>query len=853
MKNTSSERWVTYLVAVTAVAVVLLLGLQGFGIWQPHEIRVADAARALLSGATDTPVQPPLQVRAVALGFRLGGVSELWGRLPTALLSFLSACALMAAARGAGDRRLAAYTGIAYATLPLVFMNARQMFGGGVAQSASTLALSGVVLAAWGREKRWRVAGVVIGAVGLLLAQGAVGTMVGVIPVLGALGLASTLRFSREERWVKLAGVVSLVASAGLMVKVALVLGRPELDGYSAWVGASSAGQAPTQWQTFEGYIENVLHATFPWTGFVPFGLVRLVSPPSRVPAGETERVIDADETEEADAWREAGMRLTAFLAIALGFGLQTLHMQLYGMTAFVVVAPIALGLAALLRDCERELAPWRTVAVVAGLFTVLMLRDLLQFPKVSYAALGLPGGGPTFPQGFTMKLGMWFDNLRAARASGGELPPLPAEGWFVIESVIFLALGVLAVFQGSGVVRRFAWAAPWAWIVRTETAGLERGDTEEKLFGKRSLGAVILANLRWVFAALAVVLIVVGLSVPGATPALTTPGRSAFKLIAALPVLTVAGVFAFMALWNFWSWIGRPEGSVSRVLGTRVTWVPLAATIVALVIVQGFVPALSEHMSPRGVWAVVRMLRHGDEPVARYGGDREDPATRYYTSSHPEVLTDENQAVQWLTGPRRSFLVLASDVFPSLNRAYRRARHENLQIADASNSNLYLAVSALNGRPNRNPLEPFVQSSRPRIRHPAREATRWQDTFEYIGYDLDSGGRTYVPLGGSFKISFHFHVLAESARNWQLFVHTDGQGPRINGDHEAVGGKYPTRYWLPGDYIRDDLTVNVPATYRAGIYTVYMGFFDGGDRMRLEGGEHDRDNRVIVARVRVQ
>lgn len=853
MKNTSSERWVTYLVAVTAAAVVLLLGLQSFGIWQPHEIRVADAARALMSGTADVPAQPPLQVRAVALGFRMGGVSELWGRLPTALLSFLSACALMAAARGAGDRRLAAYTGVAYATLPLVFMNARQMFGGGVAQSASTLALSGAVLAVWGRGDAWRGAGAAIGAAGLLLAQGAAGTMLGVVPVLGALGLATLLRFSREGRVARIAGIASLLVAAGLMVKVGTVLGRGALDGYSPWVGASSAAQPPTQWQTFEGYLENLLHATFPWTGFVPFGLMRLVSPPSRVPAGETERVIDADEAGEADAWREAGMRLTAFLAIALGFGLQTLHMQLYGMTAFVVAAPVALGIAALLRDCEREMAPWRTVAVAAALFTMLMLRDLLQFPKVSYAALGLPDGGPTFPQGFTMKLGDWMQNVSAARASGGAVPPLPAEGWFLIEAAIFLALGVLVVFQGAGEVRRFGLRDPWTWVERTEAAGVARGDAEEKELGKRSVGAWILANLRWVFAALAVTLLVVGLSVPPATPALTTPGRNAFKLIAALPVLTVAGLFALMGVWNLWSWLGRPAGPVSRALGTRVTWVPLAATVVALVITQGFVPALSEHMSPRGVWAVVRMLRRGDEPVARFGGDREDPATRYYTSAQPETLTSEEQAVRWLTGPRRSFLVLATDVFPALNRAYRRSQHANLPIADASNSNLYLAVSSLNGQPNRNPLEPFVSSTRPRIRHPAREPTRWQDTFEYIGYDLDSHGLPYVPLGGSFRISFHFHVLAESARNWQLFVHTDGQGPRINGDHEAVNGKYPVRYWLPGDYIRDDLTVNVPATYRPGIYTVYMGFFDGGDRMRLEGGDHDRDNRVVVARVRVQ
>jgi hypothetical protein len=252
-------------------------------------------------------------------------------------------------------------------------------------------------------------------------------------------------------------------------------------------------------------------------------------------------------------------------------------------------------------------------------------------------------------------------------------------------------------------------------------------------------------------------------------------------------------------------------------------------------------------------VWAVIRALRHGNEPIARFGGPGEDPATRYYTRATVETIPSESAAVAWLTRPDRSFLVVGSDVFPSLNSAYRAARQRNIPIADATNSNLFVAVSELEGRPSRNPLDAWVMSTRPRMRHPAREATRWEDTFEYIGYDLDSGGRPYVALGSSFKVTFNFHVLRDPGRHWQLFVHTDGPGPRINGDHEAVNGRYPTNFWRQGDFIRDQLTVNVPLTYRPGIYTVYMGFFDGGDRMRLEGGDHDRDNRVVVCRVNVR
>lgn len=851
MKNTASDRWVAYLVSITAAVLVLLFGLQRYGIWQPAEIHVADLARETIAGGRVALDRPPGQVSAVALGFRLGGVSELWGRLPTALLAFFSACALMVAARGAGDRRLAAYVGITYATIPLVFMNARQMFGGGVAQSASTLGLAGVVLLLWGRNQRWQLGGAGLAVLGLLLGVRAAGVMLGVVPILGAVGLAGLLRYGAESRLTRLTSAVSFVAAAALAVVCVRVASR-ELTGYSTWVGASPQSPIPTQWQTFEAYFEQIAHGTFPWTGLVPFGLLRLVSPPSPVPAGETDPTLSEDEADEADAWREAGMRLTAFLAIALGFALQTFHMQLFGMSAFVVVAPIALGLAVLLRDAERERAPWRTVAVAAALLTALMLRDFLQFPKAAYAALGLPDGGPTFPTGFAMKFSEWVANVRAARAANGETPPLPAEGFHILETALFLALSVVVLFQGTGRVGPFAWARPYGWMLDVEQDARDTMAAETAERGRPAVGTFLLAHVRVVLGALAVVLVVVGLSVRS-IPTLTTPGRDGMTALALAPVAVVAGVFGFIAVWNLFAWLGRAENPVNKLLGSRVAWVPVAALAVSLIYSQGFMVSLSEHMSPRGVWAVIRSLRHGEEPVARFGGPRDDPATRYYTRVVPETLGSEDEAVRWLTGGRRSFLVLGSDVFPGLNRAYRRERHQNLPIADATNSNLFVAVSDLEGRPNRNPLEPWVQSERPRMRHPAREPSVFENTYEYIGYDLDSRGLSYVPLGGSFKITFHFHVIADATRNWQLFVHTDGQGPRINGDHEGVGGRYPTRYWQRGDYINDQITVNVPLTYRPGVYTVFLGFFDGGDRMRLEGGDHDRDNRVIVARVNVR
>ncbi len=850
MKNSAGDRWVTYLVSITAAVLVLLFGLQRFGIWQPAEVHVADLARNLVAGHPGALDRPPAQIGLVALGFRLGGVTELWGRLPTALLAFAAACSLMAAARGAGDRRLAAYVGVTYVTLPLVFMNARQMFGGGVAQSASTLALAGAVLLLWGRSTKWQGAGAAIAAIGLVVGVRAAGVMLGVVPVLGAVGLAGMLRFGSETKLARAVSTVSFVVAAALVAACLRVASRPLTD-YSSWVGASPQSAIPSGWQTFEAYFEQLAHASFPWTGLVPFGLLRLVSPPSPV-SSEGDASLPDDEAAESDAWREAGMRLTAFLAIALGFALQTFHMQMFGLSAFVTVAPVALGLAVLLRDAERERTPWRTVAVAASLLTVLMLRDFLQFPKAAYAALGLADGGPGFPTGFAMKFSEWLENVHAARAAGGAIPPLPAEGFHLVETAVFLGLSSLILFQGAGRVGSFTLRAPYDWMLSVESAAAADAARERSETGRPAIGTVLLANVRGVFAALAVACVVIGASVRS-VPTLTTPGRNAMTALAAAPVFVVLGVLGFILVWNAFAWLGKDENPVNRVLGSRVAWVAVGGFVVAMIYTQGFVAALSEHMSPRGVWAVIRAMRHAEEPVARYGGPSDDPAARYYTQSAPETLRAEDEAVRWLTSGRRSFLVVGSDVFPALNRAYRRERHTNIPVADATNSNLFVAVSDLEGRPSRNPLDPWVQSARPTMRHAAREASVFENAIEYIGYDLDSNGQSFVPLGGTFKLTFHFHLLADTTRNWQIFVHTDGQGPRLNGDHEGAGGRYPTRYWQAGDYVNDQISVNIPVTYRPGVYTVFMGLFEGNDRMRLEGGDHDRENRVVVARVNVR
>jgi hypothetical protein len=67
----------------------------------------------------------------------------------------------------------------------------------------------------------------------------------------------------------------------------------------------------------------------------------------------------------------------------------------------------------------------------------------------------------------------------------------------------------------------------------------------------------------------------------------------------------------------------------------------------------------------------------------------------------------------------------------------------------------------------------------------------------------------------------------------------------RLNGDHAPLDDKYPVRMWDPGDVIVDRQELTVPANYRRGPYTLFIGFFSGNTRLKVEDGPKDDADRV--------
>ncbi len=103
----------------------------------------------------------------------------------------------------------------------------------------------------------------------------------------------------------------------------------------------------------------------------------------------------------------------------------------------------------------------------------------------------------------------------------------------------------------------------------------------------------------------------------------------------------------------------------------------------------------------------------------------------------------------------------------------------------------------------------------------------------------------------GDLTVAAYWEVLERPSSNYEVFIHVDKGGNRLNGDHDTVGGNYPMRYWVPGEVVRDSFVIDVSRADSAGEYTAWYGFFRGDDRLVVDPPRGD--NRVNLGTLRVR
>jgi hypothetical protein len=567
---------------------------------------------------------------------------------------------------------------------------------------------------------------------------------------------------------------------------------------YSAWLGGQPEGGDPPP---FAAVLEDVFHAFAPWSALVLLALGRLLWP-SR--AARTEPQMEAAQQTEADDAvalfpQEGPLRIVLVLWIGFAYGALTLYMSRYGLAPWPAVAALGGAVALFLRDVERSGQAWWTAGVVTILFTVLIIRDY-----------GLYPGGPIE--------GLAIENAKVPKEFNPEHIWGPLLGAFGLAAL----LGLGARPDSAHLDLR----APYRFV-RTQW---QRGLPFRVWLG---LTAALLAFMLL----FGVACFVLGTSLPVSTLVIRV-GRmlTLVPLVLPLGVATVQGV-----LW------GLGKLGQARLL-------PLLAcgAAVGIYAAHGYLPSLSAHFSPREVYDTYNALADEGEPLGEYRvGSR---AATYYAEGEIRELGGQGQLVQFLSeGDGRRWAVLPTDQLPAVDRAFRRRTGEHLFVPKATSARVMLAANRpVEGHPNRNFLEKFVQQKPPEdVENPV--GARYEDKIELIGYDLDLPHGSYVGAGESFTVTWYWRCLERVPGSYKVFLHIDGQGLRLNGDHDPVDGKYPVRLWDEGDVIIDRQKLTVPANFRPGSYIMFIGFYSGDRRLQVEKGPADDVNRVRSGRLRIR
>jgi 4-amino-4-deoxy-L-arabinose transferase-like glycosyltransferase len=395
------------LVAILGVLLFMVLPpLNKGGIWDPHELSVADLGRRLavnLHGAADLALadsdntlpylndlgRPQLPFTSIALGMKLFGLHEWAGRLPLALWGVLGLLAAYWCIAQLIDRRAGVFSALVLACTPLYLVQARTMLGDIVTMSALSMACGGLLVAFMVPSRR--LLGLLLGGLGVASGIYSRGIAVGAGVPLVTIGLTwaalAVSSRSLSKDWAHHGiGVVALLTGAALLVRVHFVASvlLPKSD-LSLWIGAMI--KPPSRVPTFDLMYAHLGHALAPWSALIPLAVGRMFITPTPAEGGE----------EAEQITRETATRMALLIGVSVCIGVQSWLAQRIDFVPFAAPFLVAAMVGIMLRDYERGAHPSIALAVVGILFLGLFHHDFHQFPEKVFQSYGVQAS--TFPE----------------------------------------------------------------------------------------------------------------------------------------------------------------------------------------------------------------------------------------------------------------------------------------------------------------------------------------------------------------------------------------------------------------------------------------------------------------------
>ncbi len=149
-----------------------------------------------------------------------------------------------------------------------------------------------------------------------------------------------------------------------------------------------------------------------------------------------------------------------------------------------------------------------------------------------------------------------------------------------------------------------------------------------------------------------------------------------------------------------------------------------------------------------------------------------------------------------------------------------------------------------------REQLAEFVSTTATTPGHPLD--IDFEGKIKLIGYDLEPAA---IKAGEPFTITWHWKVVRPLEDGWKIFTHVaNAEGANVL-NQDGVGfvrEHYPPGQWKRGETIRDVQPMTLPADWASPTVTIYLGMWNGPNRLHVTSGPSDGDNRARALQVPV-
>ncbi len=319
--------------------------------------------------------------------------------------------------------------------------------------------------------------------------------------------------------------------------------------------------------------------------------------------------------------------------------------------------------------------------------------------------------------------------------------------------------------------------------------------------------------------------------------------------------VAIVGVVFALVVALGLLGFEPKPESRLAWLRGPIRRALPAAAAIslvYALLLAHGFIPALSQQYSSKGLFDALSSTRQPGERLVILGSP--GPGHDLYARGELETVSSRSELIDFLGEPERAFALIRRNRLCPVQQSASSADVSYHVLYDRNAEFLLLTNQLRDGETDLNPLRRMMLREPPEAIDTPFDAT-FDDRVRLVGYNMPER----VSRGETFEVTLYYEVLAPISRNWKVFVHFDRGGSRFNGDHEPAEGVCGTRYWQAGDVVVDRFEVTAGgAGHPRGEHQVWTGFFVGsrGNWTNMsvsDAPDADDQDRVRIGTIRVE